>query len=1053
MAGTHWASRFVAVAVAAAFVVAVSSAPAVAAGDRAGDLDPSFGSGGSTVTHVTQPPNGLDVAQGAVIQPDGKIVQVGATTTYGPPFNQDFVVIRLNPNGSPDQAFGVDGKVVTDIGTQGDVATAVALQADGKILVVGQDQATPGGPEDLVVVRYDSSGQLDPTFGLGGIATVSDPGFADFGYAIAVDAGGNIVVAGVKGDLHTNNDPLVVRLDSSGMLDPSFGSGGETVVNFRGAPENTSAYALAIQPDGRIVIGGTATTWSGDVPSVSGLARLTVTGALDPTFGSNGIVLTSFPGSRGDSLSGLALQSDGRIVAVGGTQSGTTSQSFGVARYLSDGELDPSFGSGGFVSAGSSSVYGDNDTSVAIQPDGRIVVGGYGGPASDLEVLRLESDGSPDPTFGTNGLVHHTIGVGSDFTTATALDADGDIVLSGSSASAFASVRLFGTPPAPAYVSRAGTGLESEGRPFRPIGLNIYNANSVNDNCWYSMDGSVLDDSLTAIGPGKNTIRAWFFQNLATRNGVRDWAAFDRTLATASAHGYRVIVTLGNQWQDCDTGYGFKNTTWYQSGYKQPDPAGTVSYRDWVQEVAARYKDDPTILAWQLLNEPEVQDVINGSCSDEATSTALLKSFATDVSGAIKAVDPHHLISLGTIGSGQCGAQGDDFASVMSVPTLDLCEFHDYDTTTLIPGDQFNGLQRRLDQCNALGKPLLVGELGVRPSDVGGALQDHADEVASKLCAQLTAGVAGVLVWAWDKDGSRLNDYDIGPSDPVLSALAPWSNPSHACAPPDAPRGVIAAAGSGTASVSWLPPSSDGGSPVTAYTVTPSPDGTPVTVAATASSALLAGLTNGQPYTFTVTATNAAGTGPASGSASPVTPQAGAQAPVTVVETLSDAGTVTTDPSNSGPSLSDPITSTVATTSGGDVEIAEGAVTTSPPSGFALLAEQVTIEAPAGTAAQPLRLVCTLDPSLLKGGGATSVTVFRTEAQGRQRRCPPAATRREPPIRTHASRALRRSGAAPPNTPCWPRPRVSGTSASSASPSSRSTPPRARWSEPAGRRR
>src|SRR5439155_24602860 len=193
-------------------------------------------------------------------------------------------------------------------------------------------------------------------------------------------------------------------------------------------------------------------------------------------------------------------------------------------------------------------------------------------------------------------------------------------------------------------------------------------------------------------------------QQLATTNGVRDWTAFDRTLATARAHGYKVVATLVDQWGDCGVstvaGYGYKDPSWYQSGYKQPDPSVPVSYRDWVQEVVSRYQYDPTVLAWQLVNEPEV-----GDCSTvpESTAESILYSFASDVSGLIKSIDPKHLVSLGTIGSGQCGTQADDYATVMSIPTLDLCEYHDYTYNELVPGDQWNGLQRRIDQCNALG--------------------------------------------------------------------------------------------------------------------------------------------------------------------------------------------------------------------------------------------------------------------------------------------------------------------------------------------------------------
>lgn len=329
----------------------------------------------------------------------------------------------------------------------------------------------------------------------------------------------------------------------------------------------------------------------------------------------------------------------------------------------------------------------------------------------------------------------------------------------------------------PEFVTRAGIQLRLNGAPFYFTGFNIYNANSAN-NCWYTMaSGSALDDALTEIGPGKAVFRSWFFQFMATTGGQRDWSAFDHTLSVARAHGVKVLATLTNQWADCEPAAGYKDETWYTTGYAQPDPGGTASYRDWVAEVVTRYRDDPTIFAWQLVNEAEVKPVKDGICSIGAA--AILKSFATDVSGLIKSLDANHLVSLGTIGNGQCGAQGDEYRDVHSVASIDLCEFHDYDGLVPIPGDQFNGLQVRLNQCTALGKPLFVGETGIIPNDVGGTLAKRATALNVKLKAQFAAGIVGDLVWAWSNLGSTLNSYDVGPKDPLLKVLARLGTPTH----------------------------------------------------------------------------------------------------------------------------------------------------------------------------------------------------------------------------------------------------------------------------------
>lgn len=319
------------------------------------------------------------------------------------------------------------------------------------------------------------------------------------------------------------------------------------------------------------------------------------------------------------------------------------------------------------------------------------------------------------------------------------------------------------------FVTRAGTQLLLKGKPYRFTGLNIYNANS-NANCWYTMaSGPILDRSLKAIGAGKEAFRSWFFQSLATTGGQRDWSAFDHTLSVARSNGVKVIATLANQWGDCEPAAGYKTESWYTGGYTQPDPGGIDSYRDWVAEVVTRYRDDPTILAWQLINEGEVKPSNGAVCSTDAAT--ILKSFAADVSGLIKSLDPNHLVSLGTMGGGQCGAQGAEYQDVYSVATIDLCEYHDYQPLAPMPGDQWNGLQVRIDQCNALGKPLFVGETGIIPNDVGGTLDDRATALDAKLRTQFAAGVVGDLVWAWSALGSTLDTYDVGAKDPLLKVL------------------------------------------------------------------------------------------------------------------------------------------------------------------------------------------------------------------------------------------------------------------------------------------
>jgi mannan endo-1,4-beta-mannosidase len=349
-------------------------------------------------------------------------------------------------------------------------------------------------------------------------------------------------------------------------------------------------------------------------------------------------------------------------------------------------------------------------------------------------------------------------------------------------ASASATPAPLATPtPAPArgagFVVQCGVALCLDGEPYRFTGLNVYNANSRN-NCWYTLGaGSDLDASLAQMGTGNEAIRAWFFQYLATTNGTRDWSAFDHTLAAARGNGKRVVVSLADQWGACERPDAsvYKTETWYQSGYRTTPMSAsvTVSYRSWVAEVVTRYRDDPTVLAWQLMNEGEDAPAPFTPCSSTAART--LKTWATDMTSVVRAIDSTHLLSIGTSGGGQCGAVWNEYGSLYAIAGVDLCEYHDYGTPgDAMPGDQWNGLAARIDACAALGKPLFVGEVGIRTDEAGG-LAGRASAFAGKLDSWFGNGVVGALAWGWrdaTHGGSAADDYDIGPGDPTVAIFA-----------------------------------------------------------------------------------------------------------------------------------------------------------------------------------------------------------------------------------------------------------------------------------------
>lgn len=336
------------------------------------------------------------------------------------------------------------------------------------------------------------------------------------------------------------------------------------------------------------------------------------------------------------------------------------------------------------------------------------------------------------------------------------------------------------------FVTRSGTKLMLNGQDYRFTGVNIYNANSVN-NYWYTLGtgnglAQAFDDIDAGTGGNAKVMRAWFGQwQLKPSNNTVDWSVFDHTINTAKAHGYKVVVVFADQdgtWDD-----GIKKTLdsqWYQSGYKTVvsnvastwNAVNQWTYKDYVGQVVNRYKNEPTVLMWQLTNEAEPK-AADGSCSDATSDAgaAALHNFGDDMGGYIKGLDPNHLVSLGSIGTGQCGTSGGRFKTVHDTPNIDLCEMHDYIANQDIIGDQWNGMALRFQQCNELNKPLFVGEMGIDPNQVGG-LQARADRLRSKIGAQFNAGSVGTIVWEWRNSGQNGGDtYVFGPGDPLLNSL------------------------------------------------------------------------------------------------------------------------------------------------------------------------------------------------------------------------------------------------------------------------------------------
>jgi len=308
---------------------------------------------------------------------------------------------------------------------------------------------------------------------------------------------------------------------------------------------------------------------------------------------------------------------------------------------------------------------------------------------------------------------------------------------------------------------------------FVGLGINYASSQARAAGKCFGTPSPSLDAELKQMNPAMAVTRTPFFQYIDSTGGQRDWRPTDVTLAMARANDVRIVAELGDQWGNCEqTGTAaYKNLAWYQSGYKTTIlPGTTTTYRQWAIEVATRYRNDPYIGVWQLLNEAEAASALGGSC-DEATAASTMKAFVDDVGGAIHTADPNHLVDLGTIGSGQCGTSGTDYQLVHGSAGTDLCEYHDYSAYNVtMPGDQYNGLATRISQCGGLGKPLFIGESGIRSSDVGGNLTLRANSFVTKRQAQTNAGAQGFLIYTWCAI-PNCDVYGVSPGDPVLAVL------------------------------------------------------------------------------------------------------------------------------------------------------------------------------------------------------------------------------------------------------------------------------------------
>jgi len=385
-------------------------------------------------------------ARAVAIQVDGKIVVAGVASTASR--DGDFALARYHPDGRLDTSFGGKGFVTTNISgriASTDWLRAISIQSDGRIVVAGYSVKSGEIEYGLILARYNSDGSLDSTFAGSGFVKTTDQIKDKIATAVAVQDDGKIVVAGAvtcttrsAGKYCT----LLERYNTDGTLDLTFKGPSVKSSDY----STTGAAGMAIQADGKILVVGTKNSGNGDEIAA---IRFSADGQIDSAFGKSGVVNVPIGSEVGDSNSatGIALQTDGKILISGVAHSNSLNNHFAVTRLLQDGSLDMGFGrQGSAITMVAIPPNSDFANSILVQADGAIVVAGesisersnqypYSGVIRsmnvDLALARYSANGNLDTTFGRSGIVTSDLNLLEDRCYAVALDGRGGILCAG----------------------------------------------------------------------------------------------------------------------------------------------------------------------------------------------------------------------------------------------------------------------------------------------------------------------------------------------------------------------------------------------------------------------------------------------------------------------------------------------------------------------------------------------------------------------------------------------------------------------------------------------
>ena len=386
---------------------------------QSGEPDSTYHYDGTAMPTYWQT-SGETRGQKVAIQPDGKAVVVG----YHKNTNFDFALVRYNLNGHVDSTFGGDGLVTTDLFGDEDLAYDLVIQPDGKIVAAGYSYHPSYSHKVFSVARYNTDGTLDASFGSAGKAIASFGSGNQNAYALALQADGKIVVAGIGvfNPTPVDNYFCVARFNTNGALDYSF-SGNGLWSALLAADSDCNAYDVDIDSNGKIVVSGTTISSNGALMTV---VRLSSTGSYDNTFDNDGIKFTQVNGVSAV-CNNLIIQNDGKLLLVGGSNN-----LMAVKRLNIDGSSDSTFSqdSNQLIDFGSTS---NNGYAITLDNQQRIIVAGasFIGGAYNNTIARLTTDGELDVTFNGDGKVIASVNTQDDFLFGITVQNDGKIIATG----------------------------------------------------------------------------------------------------------------------------------------------------------------------------------------------------------------------------------------------------------------------------------------------------------------------------------------------------------------------------------------------------------------------------------------------------------------------------------------------------------------------------------------------------------------------------------------------------------------------------------------------